>query len=83
MSESNDSSNQGRVRAAKIRELVSQQLRFARHQIGLTQAQLAAIAGIKQTLVSKMERGQCLTILNLTIVAQALDVPMARLFTDL
>jgi transcriptional regulator with XRE-family HTH domain len=80
MSESNDSSRADKQ--ARIRQRVAEQIKLTRGEIGLTQRQLAEIAGFKQTLISKMERGQCLTITNLAIVAEALGVPLIRLFLD-
>lgn len=82
MSESNDSSRQRRDRANNARTKLAENIKQARLDLGLTQYQLAELAGLKQTLVSKMERGLCLTIGNLVIVAESLEVPLVRLFLN-
>lgn len=56
-------------------------VRAIRLQRGLTQADLAAMAGVNQATISKLERGsEHVTLGLITVVAQALDVPPALLF---
>jgi len=58
-------------------------LRLIRKARGLNQTQLAEIAGVEQSTVSKVETGwDGVTLRNLRKLAQALDVQLVELFTD-
>jgi len=83
MSESSDSSQSSQARASSIRQLLAEKFKGARRALDLTQKQLGEIAGLRQTLISKMERGQCLTVANIVVVAEALDFSLAQFFIDL
>ena len=50
---------------------------------GLSQAELADLAGVEQPTISKLERGnESVTLRTLGAVAAALDVPLADLFVE-
>lgn len=56
-------------------------LRQLREAAGLTQAQLAAAAGVRQATVSDLENGkQTPTVSTLSDLAEALDVEFLALF---
>jgi transcriptional regulator with XRE-family HTH domain len=50
---------------------------------GLTQTQIAEASGLPQTLVSRLERGESLTVDNLAAFAAALGIPLSRVFEGL
>ncbi|MEV6821290.1 helix-turn-helix transcriptional regulator [Nocardiopsis dassonvillei] len=63
------------VFGARIREL--------REAKGLSQEKLADLAGVHRTYMSSVERGQRNVGLdNIVAIAEALDVPIARLFRE-
>lgn len=50
---------------------------------GLSQTDLAELAGVEQPTISKLERGnQSITLRTLMAVAEALQVPLSDLFAD-
>jgi DNA-binding XRE family transcriptional regulator len=57
-------------------ELLGRWIRSSRVQLGLTQAQLARLAGVSQTTVSRLERGKLegLALYRLVAIIAALDV---------
>lgn len=64
------------------RTLIGQRIKQEREAAGYTQARLAEIVGIDDTVLSKIENGQRgLDSLILRRIARALDVPMDRFFT--
>lgn len=59
------------------RTVIGQRIRHEREAAGYTQARLAEIVGIDDTVLSKIENGQRgLDSLILRRIARALDVPM-------
>lgn len=66
-----------------VRQILAANLRLARQQQGLSQEDLASIAGIDRTYVSGIERGvRNPTITVLARFAEALKTTSARLLTD-
>lgn len=65
------------------RTLIGQRIRQEREAAGYTQAQLAEIVGIDDTVLCRIENGQRgLDSLILRRIASTLDVPMDRFFID-
>ncbi len=63
------------------RVLIGQRIRHEREVAGYTQAQLAKMVGIGDTVLCKIEKGQQgLDSLILRRIARAVDVPMDRFF---
>ncbi len=63
------------------RTLIGQRIRQEREAAGYTQARLAEIVGIDDTVLCRIENGQRgLDSLILRRIANALDVPMDRFF---
>ena len=57
-------------------------VRAIRHERGLSQAQLAELAGLNQATISKLERGDMnVTLDKIHAIARALRVEPAELFT--
>lgn len=54
-------------------------VRFLRLGRQLTQAQLAACAGLKQSTISSIEAGKSTTVENLSMLAAALEINLSRL----
>jgi transcriptional regulator with XRE-family HTH domain len=62
---------------------LARNLKFARAERGLTQAQLASRVGLHQTVVSNLERGLWPSSpAYLATIAEALDVPAAALLAE-
>lgn len=56
-------------------------LRALRDERGLSQMELALKAGVHPTYISNVERGKRnVSVLNLVMLAQALDVPVGSFF---
>lgn len=62
-------------------DTLAQRLRLSRKERGLTQAQLAEAAGVAQSDISKLERGEAQKTANLVRLAKALGVNPAWLDT--
>jgi len=72
----------GQKESSKLREKFGRRVRFLRVGQGLTQEQLAERAEISVDFLSLIERGRnSPSFENLDDLAQALDVPVAHLFT--
>ena len=56
-----------------LRKEIGKRLRERRHQLGLSQEAVGAKAGIRQGIVSAMERGENLSVDNLLGVMTPLD----------
>ena len=56
-----------------LRKEIGQRLRERRHELGLSQEAVGAGAGIRQGIVSAMERGENLSVDNLLGVSSPLD----------
>ena len=64
-----------------IRRLVGENVRHFRQAAGLSQEELAALMGVEQGYVSRLEMGaRNPTIVTIWHVAEALGVPPASLF---
>jgi transcriptional regulator with XRE-family HTH domain len=64
-----------------VRERFGDAVRARREELGLTQEDLAARAGIHRTCLSDVERGsRNLSLINIERLAAALSLPMAELF---
>lgn len=67
-----------------VRVAFGRRVRSLRNQRGLSQEELAHRVGIHVTYLSGVERGERnLALLNITRLANALDVSLAKLFSDL
>ncbi|WP_024803944.1 helix-turn-helix domain-containing protein [Nocardia sp. BMG51109] len=74
----------GAYEAARIRFEVGEAVRERRRQLGLTQAELAEWAGLKQPAVARLEGGGTMpTIPVLERIAQALEVRLSVEFHPL
>jgi ribosome-binding protein aMBF1 (putative translation factor) len=70
--------------AARIRFELGEAVRHRREELGLTQTELAARAGLKQPAVARLEAGGTMpTIPMLERVAEALDVRLIVQFQPL
>jgi transcriptional regulator with XRE-family HTH domain len=59
-------------------------VRKLRHSKGISQEKLAELAEIHRTYIGDVERGvRNISLLNMTKVAAALDVPLSRLVRDM
>lgn len=59
-----------------------QKLRQIRKRRGVSQEKLAELAGLHQTYISSVERGERnISLLNISKLAKALDVPMSKLLS--
>jgi len=66
---------------ADIRDRFGFALKTRREELGLTQEDLAARAGIHRTYLSDVERGsRNICLLNIERVAKALSLPLSELF---
>lgn len=64
--------------------LFGERVRARRHELGLSQEALAALAGLHWTFVGQVERGQRnLSLNNLLKIALALEIDPAQLVTGL
>lgn len=55
-------------------------LRLIRNRKGFSQERLAELAGLHQTYISSVERGERnISLLNISKLAEALEVPMTKL----
>jgi transcriptional regulator with XRE-family HTH domain len=60
-----------------------QAVREGRAQLGISQEELAARAGLDRTYVGGVERGERnVSLLNITRIANALEVPVKKLFDN-
>ncbi|MBL8600328.1 MAG: helix-turn-helix transcriptional regulator [Myxococcales bacterium] len=59
------------------------QLELLRRQRGLRQADLAEMAGVQQSTISRMERGEGGTVSNALRVSKALGASVEDVFGDL
>jgi transcriptional regulator with XRE-family HTH domain len=67
--------------APDLRERFGFAVKSRREELGLTQEELAGRAGIHRTYLSDVERGgRNLSLLNIGKIAEALSVPISRLF---
>ena len=55
-------------------EGIGQQIKWLRRQAGLTQVELAAMAGVSHQLIGKLEVGGPVTLTSLLTIASHLDV---------
>jgi transcriptional regulator with XRE-family HTH domain len=70
------------IASASASEILSANLIVARAKAGLTQAQLADASGVARQTISGLERGTAnISVTNLERIANALDIPIDRLFT--
>ena len=66
-----------------ILEKFGEQVRKERHQKGLSQEELAGLAGIDRTYVGGVERGERnLSVLNVKRISDALGINIKDLFDD-
>lgn len=64
-----------------IRERFGFAVKVRREELGLTQEDLADLAGIHRTYLSDVERGtRNLSLVNIERLAEALALPMSELF---
>jgi transcriptional regulator with XRE-family HTH domain len=68
------------LRSEDLNRLIGLRVRRRRRQLGLTQAQLAAVCGVRFQQVQKYESGAPLTAVRLWLIAEALEVPVAYFF---
>jgi transcriptional regulator with XRE-family HTH domain len=72
-----------RPKKPDVQERFGTAVKFRREALGLTQEDLAALAGIHRTYVSDVERGtRNLSLANIERLALALEWPMAVLFAE-
>lgn len=65
------------------RAALGQRIRVLRQERGLTQERLAELAGLQRPVVGYLERGERdFGVSHLWDVAEALDVPVAHLFSN-
>lgn len=58
-------------------------MRIRRRELGLTQEGLAEVSGLRQSYVAQVESGKRnISLLNIELLAYALDVPMSALFSE-
>lgn len=66
----------------EILRLFGERLRELRNERGLTQEQLAELAGVDRNYIGQIERGERnVALVNIVTIAQALKVQPADLFT--
>jgi transcriptional regulator with XRE-family HTH domain len=66
-----------------IEKVVGQKIRQIRRAKGITQDQLAELAGLNRVHLYRLETGrQCMTLRTLKIIADALGVKMRRLIPN-
>jgi len=66
-----------------VRKEFGRKLRDIRKAKGLSQEDLAELAGLHRTYVGAVERGERnISLLNIIALAQALDISPARFFED-
>jgi len=64
-----------------IKALFGEQLRKLRTERGIRQEELARLAGLDRTYISKIERGERnVSLETVSKLAQALDIPVSHLF---
>ncbi len=69
--------------AADRFDLVARNVRRFRHERGYSLSELAGRAGLAKQTLSSLEAGQANpTVLTLTTIATALDIPVAHLLTE-
>lgn len=67
-----------------IGSIIGKRIRYYRKNVGLTQEQLAEKAGLHNTYIGQIERGEKnATIKIIYKIAVALDVPLDVLFSDI
>jgi transcriptional regulator with XRE-family HTH domain len=66
-----------------LNRLIGLRVRRRRRQLGLTQAQLSMVCGVRFQQVQKYESGAPLSAVRLWMIAEALEVPIAYFFDGL
>lgn len=62
---------------------LGQRIRSFRKQKGFSQEELAEITGLHRTYIGGVERGERnISIINLSAIARALDIPLSVLLQD-
>lgn len=62
---------------------IGSQIRSLRHKKGISQEELADIAGVHRTYIGMVERGEKnITILTIIKISKALNVPVSHLIGD-
>ena len=66
-----------------ILKIIAQNIRCTRHCRGISQEELADIAGVHRTYIGMIERSEKnVTVLSLNKIASALDVPVETLLQE-
>lgn len=64
-----------------LAQITGQRIRMHRQRLGLTQEELAERAGLHNTYIGQVERGEKnLTLNSLEKILKALDIPLCRFF---
>jgi len=71
------------LQSEDLNRLIGLRVRRRRRQLGLTQAQLSAVCGVRFQQVQKYESGAPLSAVRLWRIAEALEVPIAYFFEGL
>jgi transcriptional regulator with XRE-family HTH domain len=67
-------------RSSDPKQIVGDNVRRIRHEVGLSQEELADRAKLHRTYISSIERGERnVSVENIFAIAEALDVPPAEL----
>lgn len=66
-----------------ILKIIAQNVRYSRHCHGMSQEELAEVAGVHRTYIGMIERSEKnVTVLSLDKIASALDVPVETLLQE-
>jgi transcriptional regulator with XRE-family HTH domain len=71
------------LQSEDLNRLIGLRVRRRRRQLGLTQAQLSEVCGVRFQQVQKYESGAPLSAVRLWLIAEALEVPLSYFFEGL
>jgi transcriptional regulator with XRE-family HTH domain len=73
----------GAIDSTSLRAVLARNVRTFRHALGLSQEELAELAGLHRTYIGSIERGERnVSVDNIERLAKALDVTPQRLLLD-